>query len=80
MSGLVPARQESRRCSHVAINNADPRTGDLILKLWADKTVSQVVDILSKPDVTVTNQGDKDDQLEKIQKLNDLVKALGRST
>ena len=34
-------------------------------------------EILSKPDVTVTNQSDKDAQLPKLLKLNDFAKKMG---
>jgi hypothetical protein len=37
---------------------------------WANKTPQQAFDILSKPDVTVTNQSDKRDQLPKIKALD----------
>jgi hypothetical protein len=37
---------------------------------WASKTPQQAFDFLSKPDVTVTNQSDKEGQLPKIKALN----------
>eukprot|EP00900_Chrysochromulina_parva_P027868 jgi/Chrpa1/9715/Chrysochromulina_OHIO_Genome00015480-RA len=40
---------------------------------WANKTPQQAFDILSKPDVTVTNESDKHSQLPKIKALNKIV-------
>ena len=48
---------------------------------WAEKTPEQAFEFLSKPDVTVTNQSDKDGQLLKIKSLGETVqgafKAIG---
>jgi hypothetical protein len=41
-----------------------------LVDTWANKTPQQAHDILSKPDVTVTNQSDKLKQLPKIMKLD----------
>jgi hypothetical protein len=43
---------------------------------WANKTPQQAFDILSKPDVTVTNQSDKLNQLPKIMKLDATMQAI----
>jgi hypothetical protein len=41
-----------------------------LVDTWANETPQQAHDILSKPDVTVTNQSDKRDQLPKIKALD----------
>ena len=42
--------------------------------MWAGKSVEEAHDVLVKPDVIVTNQSDKDEQLAKIDRLDDAVK------
>ena len=39
--------------------------------MWANKSAAQAHGILVKPDVKVTNQSDKDQQLPKLLKLNE---------
>ena len=45
----------------------------MLIDQWAHKTPQQAFEFLSKPDVTVTNQGDKDSQLSKLRKLEETV-------
>ena len=52
----------------------DSIIADYLRLMWANKTPEEAYDILSKPDVTVTNQSDKDGQLPKIQKLAEQVR------
>ena len=40
--------------------------GDKLTDMWATKTPQQAFEILSKPDVSVTNESDKQMQLPKI--------------
>ena len=60
----------------VAIQNAAAQS-ELFTKAlvdnWAEKTPEQAFEFLSKPDVTVTNQSDKDGQLLKIKSLGETV-------
>ena len=62
----------------VAIQNAAAQS-DMFTKMlidqWADKTPQQAFEFLSKPDVTVTNQSDKDGQLLKIKLLGETVQS-----
>ena len=44
---------------------------DGLLAMWSIKTPEQAHALLSMPDVTVTNQSDKDEQLPKVLKFND---------
>ena len=45
----------------------------MLISTWAHKTPQQAYDFLKAPDVTVTNQSDKDRQLPKVLKLNQIV-------
>ena len=60
-SGIVFSPTECER----AASFAEALTG-----MWVDKTAQQAHDILTKPDVTVTNESDKVGQLPKIEKLD----------
>ena len=44
--------------------------GEGLKALWATRTPQQAYDLLKEPDVTVTNQSDKDMQLDKLLKLD----------
>ena len=46
----------------------------MLRKMWGDKTADEAYAILEKPDITVTNQKDKDVQLRKLLKLNEFTK------
>mgnify|MGYP002840889385 CR=1 FL=1 len=54
--------------SHVSA--VSPTSGPVAGQTWEDKTPQQAFDILSKPDITVTNQSDKDVQLPKLLQLD----------
>ena len=43
--------------------------------MWGNKTAGEAYAILEKPDITVTNQKDKDVQLPKLKKLNEFAKS-----
>ena len=75
--GLRAAPECRRRVTMVCIHNAT--TGDEDVKLrrmWEAVSPEQAHELLSKPDVTVTNQSDKEAQLPKILKMNDEVKGV----
>ena len=44
--------------------------------MWGEKTADEAHAVLARPDVTVTNQRDKDVQLPKLQKLNEFAKSV----
>ena len=67
--GLEAAPAAERRCVIKCIHNASENIKAEI-DLWANKTASEAYDILALPDVTVTNQKDKDVQLPKLKKLD----------
>ena len=69
--GLEPAAEADRRCVIKCIHNAPSSFEGMIIGMWAGKTAEEAHDILAKPDVTVTNQSDKDVQLPKLLKLNE---------
>lgn len=69
--GLKPAQGAKRRCTIYCIHNATKGAEDVkMYQMWAARTPMQAHEVLSSPDVMVTNQKDKDVQLEKIQMLD----------
>jgi hypothetical protein len=60
-------------CIQGAAEQAELYTKALV-DTWATKTPQQAFDFLSKPDVTVTNQTDKEVQLSKIKALDATVR------
>ena len=44
--------------------------------MWGEKTADEAHAVIARPDVTVTNQRDKDVQLPKLQKLNEFAKSV----
>ena len=50
----------------VPILNGNMELADSLITMWSQKTPEQARDILSKPDVSVTNQRDKETQLDKL--------------
>ena len=73
-AGLLPSPAERRRCTMVEIHGAPEVFNEELVKMWADKTPEQAHELLSLPDVTVTNQRDKDTQLPKLFTITELVK------
>ena len=70
-SGLKSAVGTKKARYHiVCIHNATELYTKALTDQWANKTPQQAFDILSKPDVTVTNQKDKEKQLPKITALD----------
>lgn len=73
--GLLAAPESSRRCTMKCIHNASEGSEDVkLVDMWAKATPQQAQQILSMPDVVVTNQGDKDMQLAKTSMLGDDVR------
>ena len=73
-SGLKSAVGTKNARYHIVCIEAAAGLAELYTKalvdIWATKTPQQAFDILCKPDVTVTNQSDKRDQLPKIMALD----------
>ena len=59
-SGLLAAGASRQRCVMVCLHNATMGNEDVKLRqMWADVTPTAAHELLSKPDMTVTNQSDK---------------------
>lgn len=71
--GLTPAQFTESRCECIAIHNATLDLGDFLRRMWQSRTPKEAHDVLSRDDVTVTNQADKDQQLPKLLQLQDEV-------
>ena len=72
--GLEPATPAERRCEVVPIVNANSIIAEGLYAIWATKTPAQAHEVLSKDDVMVTNQRDKETQLAKLVKLDEEVR------
>ena len=59
---------------HQHILEANQLMSEGLRDMWANKTPEQAHSALASPDVTVTNQKDKDEQLQKLERLSDDVK------
>ena len=66
------------RMSIMCLHNANNAVGDFLKTMWKDKSVAQAYEILKRPDVCVTNQSDKDEQLPKLLALDDFSKRMWR--
>ena len=71
---LAPARTEEQRFDIIPIHGANALMGDGLKVMWAERAPQEAHDLLKEPDVTVTNQSDKDVQLEKLLKLDEQVR------
>lgn len=74
-SGLGPTVENSERyvmqCIHLA---QDKFQGAQLREMWREASSKKAYEALSSPDVTVTNQSDKDVQLPKLQALDEQVR------
>jgi len=69
--GLRAASERRRRLQMVCLHNATTGSEDVKLqRMWCNVTPKMALELLSKPDVTVTNTGDKVTQLKKIEMLD----------
>ena len=73
-NGLRPAGEDERRWTIVPIYNASEMFVRGLEDMWAKRTPAQAFEVLSQPDVTVTNASDKVVQLEKLIKLDTRVR------
>lgn len=73
--GLHPTPKESRRCVIVPISNANSMAVESLESMWAQKTPEEAHAALSRPDVHVTNETDKEVHLPKILTFNEKVRA-----
>uniref|UniRef100_A0A6T8Z4W3 Heterokaryon incompatibility domain-containing protein n=1 Tax=Haptolina ericina TaxID=156174 RepID=A0A6T8Z4W3_9EUKA len=63
---LRSAPEDNRRCFIECIHNANEYTKLGLIEMWSNKTPEEAYNILSRDDVSVTNQKDKEAQLPKI--------------
>mmetsp|Transcript_15988 Transcript_15988/g.52385 ORF Transcript_15988/g.52385 Transcript_15988/m.52385 type:complete len:114 (+) Transcript_15988:761-1102(+) len=71
--GLGPAPAAERRCTVVPIHQATEGMASELIMMWASRSVDEAIETLASPDVTVTNQSDKELQLYKLRELDSLV-------
>ena len=72
--GLRPATEAERRCEIRCIYTATQNMAEALTTIWATKTPAEAFATLAKPDVTVTNESDKEQQLPKILTFDDRVR------
>ena len=72
--GLVSRRSHARRNHVVTVHGAPAALAGALADEWSQCTPDEAHAKLSKPDVAVTNQRDKDEQLPKLLLFNDTVK------
>eukprot|EP00900_Chrysochromulina_parva_P027522 jgi/Chrpa1/9403/Chrysochromulina_OHIO_Genome00013106-RA len=80
VDGLVPALREKRRCDIVPIHHANALTVSELETLVAGKSLDQIYATLDSPDVSVTNQKDKGQQLAKLLALDSQVRQVVRGS
>ena len=70
--------QDDRHARHkiVTLGIAQEKTAEQLVEMWANKTPDEAHETLRSPDVTVTNQGDKDTQLKKLEKLDQNIRKM----
>ena len=73
--GLFPTPKASRRCAIVPISNANSMAVESLEGMWAQKTPEEAHAALSRPDVHVTNETDKEMHLPKILTFDEKVRA-----
>ena len=71
---LFAQRPEVRRCFVRPIHRAPAAFAEALYGMWGNVTAQEAYDVLSSPDVTVTNAKDKELQLPKITKLDEQVR------
>ena len=74
LTGLATATEGTRRYTIVPLHNASAKMSEALVDMWSGKSAQEAHDILAKPDVHVTNQSDKEQQLPKLLKLNETIK------
>jgi len=58
----------------VPIHQATEALAVELVRMWAGRSVDEAIETLASPDVTVTNQSDKELQLYKLRELDSLVR------
>ena len=73
--GLKSAARDESRCKIRTIYGANSMMIESLYAMWASRNPQEAYSMLAKPDVTVTNASDKEEQLKKLGKLNGEVQA-----
>jgi len=73
--GLLPASTAERYCIECVHTASAKFDGAKLKETWASKTPNEAYAVLSSNDVQVTNAADKEEQLPKLQKLNEFAVA-----
>ena len=71
--GFSPSSAGMQRCKITPIHNANDMLAEHLLRMWADKAPGEVVEMLKKDDIEVTNHSDKSSQLNKLMSLSQQV-------
>ena len=74
VNGLAAATLEEKRYAIVPVHGANATMGEGLVAMWASKTPKAAYEVLASPDVTVTNQKDKETQLDKLGKIDEEVR------
>ena len=77
--GLVSEEPAKRRLTVRTVHNAPSMVGELLTAMWSQKSVEEAHAVLAQPDVTVTNQADKEAMLPKLRQLSDQVRKTFRA-
>ena len=78
VSGLVPTSRAMCRYDIELMHNASDNTAADLERLVGNKTPAEAGAMLAEPDVAVTNQKDKDQQLGVLGEVNEMVKVAWR--
>ena len=68
--------QKAYRCTIKTLHNAPGSFKKTLVEMWGSKTAQEAHATLSKRDVEVTNKSDKDKQLPKLLKLDEMVRGV----
>ena len=72
--GLIKASDAERRWTTVPIYGANATLANGLEEVWAGRSAAEAIEVLRRPDVTVTNESDKLIQLGKLQGLDKRVR------
>lgn len=75
-NGLRPAPPGERRCDVVPILGCNSNMVDGLIAMWAERTPEEAHQLLANPDVSVTCQKDKEDQLDTLARLSAQTRAV----
>ena len=74
--GLTDASPEQRRVTIRCMYNKQPAMERMLIDTWAHKNLHEAHEYLARPDVIVTNESDKEQQLLKLWQLDEFAQRL----